>query len=194
MKKLRRLLAAVLFIAIVGVVFLYIHLTMPGWYARLWYPLDHTGIIVRSSRAHDLDPALIAAVIYQESSFDNGNTSRAGAVGLMQLMPATAQWIAAKKETRIELEQLEDPEINIEYGCWYMRYLLDRFDDQRLALAAYNAGAENVEKWQSVASATGRDFDYTLDIPYQETKDYVVAVESTEDIYHRAYPQELEVF
>lgn len=191
MKKIRHFLTAVVCLTLVGMVFLYIHLTMPGWYARLWYPLDHAGIIVRSSRAHDLDPALIAAVIYTESSFDNGNTSRAGAVGLMQLMPATAEWIAAKKDTPIEPGQLDDPAINIEYGCWYLRYLLDRFGDQRLALAAYNAGAENVESWRATAAAAGRDFDYTRDIPYHETSDYVTLVKRAEAVYQRAYPEEL---
>lgn len=193
MKKFRRALAATVIIAAAGATFLYIHVAMPGWYARLWFPLDHTETIVRNSRGHSLDPALVAAVIYHESGYDEDNTSRAGAIGLMQLMPATAQWIASQKAANIELSQLNDPDTNVEYGCWYLRYLLDRFGNQQVALAAYNAGAENVEKWLEAAHAEGRSFDYTRDIPYHETKEYVAAVEKSQAIYRRAYPGELEV-
>lgn len=193
MKQLRGLLAAAVIIAAAGAIFLYIHVTMPGWYARLWYPLDHTGTIVRNSRAHNLDPALVAAVIFHESGYDEDNTSRAGAIGLMQLMPATAQWIASHKGANIELSQLNDPETNVEYGCWYLRYLLDRFGDQQVALAAYNAGAENVERWLETARADGRPFEYTQDIPYHETSEYIAAVEKSQAIYRRAYAGELEV-
>lgn len=193
MKQLRHLLAAIALIAAAGAIFLYIHLTMPGWYARFWYPLDHEGAILDASRAYDLDPALVAAVIYQESSYDHDNTSHAGAIGLMQLMPVTAGWIATRRSTAIAEEQLRDPDINIDYGCWYLRYLLDRFGDQRAALAAYNAGAENVEAWLAGARAAGRRFDYTQDVPFQETREYITAVERSREVYRRAYSGELGV-
>ena len=109
-------------------------------------------------QAHDkqLDPALIAAVIYAESKFVD-STSSAGALGLMQLLPSTAHFIAERSGgTAFTTEDLSTPEINIAYGSWYLRYLLDRYDgDEVLALAAYNGGMGNVDRWVADAQARG---------------------------------------
>jgi len=192
-KIVRFFLAGVLLAAIAGAVIAAVHSTMPGWYARWWYPLEHAELIAAYSRSNGLDPALVAAVIYTESSFDNDTTSRAGAAGLMQVLPSTAYWIAGKRGENITAGDLRDPERNIDFGCWYLRYLIDRYQDQRLALAAYNGGAENVDQWLATARSTGRDFDYVLDIPYRETRDYITGVEQVAEIYRRAYPEELGI-
>src|SRR5919198_726404 len=104
-------------------------------------PLRHEDIIRQQAAEKGLDPALIAAVIYQESKFRD-RTSSAGAKGLMQLLPGTAEFIAHKSGgTRFELQDLGTPQINIAYGSWYLRYLLERYNgDKVLAVAAYNAG------------------------------------------------------
>jgi soluble lytic murein transglycosylase len=110
-------------------------------------------------------PALIAAVIYRESKFRDV-TSSAGAKGLMQILPSTAHFIARKSGgTEFEQGDLADPQINISYGSWYLRYLLDRYDGNAVAaVAAYNAGHGRVDEWGGSASPG--------DIRFVETADY----------------------
>jgi len=168
------------------------HKAMPGWYARWWYPLEHADLISRSAAQNQLDPALVAAVIYEESGFRDGSKSNAGAVGLMQLMPSTANWIALKTGgVDFTLADLQDPAVNIAYGCWYLRYLIDRYENSEVALAAYNGGTENVDRWLADARSEQREFSSVVDIPWQETRDYVARVDKTRDIYARAYSSEL---
>jgi soluble lytic murein transglycosylase len=134
--------------------------------------------------AHEnrLDPALLAAVIESESKFNPNARSSAGAVGLMQLTPSTAKGIAVYTGgTRFRVSDLTDPDINVRYGAWYLRHLLDKYGDERLALAAYNAGQENVDRWQAKHEG----------IQFAETRDYVARVERLKKIYRRAYPTQL---
>jgi soluble lytic murein transglycosylase len=160
-------------------------------YLELTLPLRHEDIIRQQAEAKDLDPALIAAVIYEESRFRD-TTSRAGAKGLMQIVPGTAQFIARRSGgTAFELHDLGTPQINVAYGSWYLNYLLERYDgDEELAVAAYNAGAENVDRW--VRRAGGRDdFDASEDIAFPETRHYVAGVMKHRDEYARHYEREL---
>ena len=121
----------------------------PGWWLRLRYPLEYENIVLGHAENYDLDPALIAAVIYRESSFDPDAVSESGAVGLMQLLPDTAEGIAELTGgTEFRLDDLYDPEINVRYGAFYLRRLLTKYDgDVELALAAYHAGQGNVDSW-----------------------------------------------
>jgi soluble lytic murein transglycosylase len=156
-------------------------------------PLRHEDVIRQQARDKGLDPALIAAVCYQESKFQD-RTSHAGARGVMQLLPSTADYIA-RKSGGVEFEHgdLADPQINISYGSWYLRYLLDHYDgSERLAIAAYNAGETNVDKW--VADAGGADhFKTDDDIPFPETREYVSSVEQKQDEYRKNYADELGI-
>ena len=139
---------------------------------ELTLPLQHEDIIRQQARAKNLDPALLAAMIYQESKFSD-RTSSAGAKGLMQILPSTAQFIAHKSGgTAFQLRDLATPQINIAYGSWYLRYLINRYDgNETLAVAAYNAGEHNVDIW--VARAGGeKNFDPSVDIPFPETRHY----------------------
>jgi soluble lytic murein transglycosylase len=122
-------------------------------------------------------------VIEAESKFNANAESRAGAVGLMQLTPTTAEGIAtATGGSRFQVSDLRNPDINIRYGAWYLRHLLDRYrQNERLALAAYNAGEDNVDRWQR--EHVGIQFD--------ETRDYVDRVERLKKIYRRAYASQL---
>lgn len=182
-------LAVVLIAAAAGVT---IHETRPHWYVRWLYPLKHDDLITRSASQNGLDPALVASVIYEESRFDEDISSNAGAVGLMQLMPTTATWIATKTGgVDFLIADLKDPSVNIAYGCWYLRYLIDRYGSAEIALAAYNGGTENVDKWLAEASAKGREFSSAIDIPWPETREFVISVEETRDIYAGAYASEL---
>ncbi len=173
--------------------FLVIQFTMPGWYARWWYPLNHASVIRQNAERNHIDPYLVAAVIYQESRFRESTTSAKGAVGLMQVMPATAGWIAGKTgEQAPSATGLKQADVNIRFGCWYLAYLINRYGGSEvLALAAYNGGADNVDKWVAAARASGRQFDSVVDIPYEETQDYVNNVQKVKAIYRRAYADQL---
>jgi soluble lytic murein transglycosylase len=154
-------------------------------------PLRHEDIIRQQSRKKGLDPALVAAVIYQESKFSD-RTSVAGARGLMQITPDTANFIAKQSGgIRFTQADLATPQINIAYGTWYLRWLLDRYDGrQALALAAYNAGFGHVDEW--VRRAGGPDaFDPKSDIPFPETRNYVHQVIERRKDYARRYSREL---
>ena len=156
-------------------------------------PLRHEDVIRQQARDKDLDPALIAAVCYQESKFQD-RTSHAGARGVMQLLPSTADYIARKSGgTQFVHGDLADPQINIAYGSWYLRYLLAHYDgSERLAIAAYNAGETNVDRW--VAAAGGPDeFTADEDIPFAETREYVASVEEKQDQYRDNYAHELGI-
>ena len=151
-------------------------------------PLRHEDIIRQQAREKGLDPALIAGVIYTESHFRDNQTSSAGALGLMQLTPTTARYIAHKSGgTQFVVDDLATPQVNIAYGTYYLRYLLRRYDgNEDFALAAYNAGEGNVDKW--IAAARERDRALTIDaIPYAETRAYVSRVERAKREYRRAY-------
>src|SRR5207244_6358537 len=106
--------------------------TEPGWWVRLWYPLQYEAIVRGHARNYRLDPALLAAVIYQESKFRSNVKSSSGAIGLMQLLPDTAKGIAIHTGgSRFRVSDLYNPEINVRYGAWYLRHLLDKYGDER---------------------------------------------------------------
>ena len=121
-------------------------------------PLRHEDVIRQQARDKNLDPALIAAVIYRESKFRDV-TSDAGAKGMMQILPDTARFIATKSGgTEFEEGDLANPQINISYGSWYLRYLLDLYDGNPVAaIAAYNAGHRNVDRWGGKGLHAGAD-------------------------------------
>jgi soluble lytic murein transglycosylase len=155
-------------------------------------PLRHDDIIRQQAAEKDLDPALIAGVIYAESHFRD-QTSQAGAKGLMQLMPETADFIAEKSGgTAFVQGDLATPQVNISYGSWYLRYLLEKYDGREvLALAAYNAGEGKVDEWVAAASARGETFRAADHIPFAETRHYVDRVLDARERYRRTYPREL---
>ncbi len=158
---------------------------------KLTLPLDHADIIRQQARAKQVDPALIAAVIYAETKF-NPRPSSAGAEGLMQILPETATFLAHRSgATSFTVADLGTPQVNIAYGSYYLRYLLDRYGgDETLALAAYNGGAGNVDNWLAQARGAGQTFT-TADIAFPETRAYVEKVEQAQRDYRANYPTEL---
>jgi soluble lytic murein transglycosylase len=159
---------------------------------ELKLPLRHEDVIRQQAADKNLDPSLIAGVIYVESRFRD-QTSHAGAKGLMQLMPATADYIARKSGgTRFVQGDLADPQINISYGAWYLRYLLQHYHGNvPLTLAAYNAGEGKVDEWWRDAAARGETFKVAKHIPFAETREYVAKVLDARRAYRREYAREL---
>jgi soluble lytic murein transglycosylase len=154
----------------------------PDWYLRARYPLEYEQIIRTHADNHDLDPALLAAVVYVESRFDPNARSAAGAIGLMQLLPDTAKGIALRTGGhRFVVADLRDPEINVRYGSWYLDHLNQRYDDVRTALAAYHAGQGNVDAWLRDGAR----------IEFPETRTYVDEVTRVRNVYAKAYASEL---
>jgi soluble lytic murein transglycosylase len=153
----------------------------------LTLPLAYQSVIREQAREKHLDPALIAAVIYAETKFD-ARTSPTGALGLMQIEPATAEFLAHRSGgTGFRIADLAEPAINIRYGSYYLRYLLDQYDgDETLALAAYNGGQTNVDNWLARAHTAGVRFTIAS-IPFPQTRAYVVRVEHAQRSYAAQY-------
>ena len=151
-------------------------------------PLRHDDIIRQQARDKGLDPSLIAGVIYVESRFRD-QTSPAGAKGLMQILPETAEYIARLSGgTEFERGDLANPQINIAYGSYYLNYLLEKYGgNEGLALAAYNAGEGKVDEWLG----EGRAPDDPEEIPFPETRNYVVQVLDVRERYRDEYAREL---
>jgi len=178
----RRVVVLTAVLGVVAGLVLYVQSAEPSWYYRLRYPLSYEQIVRGHARNYDLEPALLAAVIYQESKFDTRATSDAGAVGLMQLRPETAKGIAVRTGgSAFRVEDLTNPEINVRYGSWYLRHLLDKYGDEHTALAAFNAGQGNVDSWRREGKG----------IAFAETRHYVDRVEELKQIYRDAYASEL---
>lgn len=158
---------------------------------KLRYPIKYQEQVERYSDQYGLDKYLVYSVIKCESSFKPEARSRVGARGLMQLMPATAQWFAENKE-KIEYseELLYDPDYNIRLGCAYLKYLDKRFNGNTdNVLAAYNAGEGRVREWLS-STLYSADGENLSDIPYPETKNYVERVKETYALYIQLYHED----
>ena len=179
---IRRVFALLALLVVAGLALAYLETANPGWWVRIRYPLKYESIVRGHARNYRLDPALLAAVIYQESKFRRSVRSKSGAIGLMQLLPDTAKGIAVHTGgSRFRVADLYDQEINVRYGSWYLRHLLDKYGDERTALAAYNAGQENVDRWRR----DGRGIEFA------ETRHYVDRVEELKTLYRRGYGQQL---
>ncbi len=159
----------------------------PSLLFKSMYPLRYEDEITASAATHGVDPYLVAAVIRSESSWDPEASSHQGARGLMQLMPETAQDMVAKglvDGKRYSYENLEDPTINIEYGCAYLSYLMTYFNGATdRAIAAYNAGMGNVDGWAK------QDKLLHNAITFPETQAYLVRVNMAKARYQELYPQ-----
>jgi soluble lytic murein transglycosylase len=180
---MRRLaLAAGVLAIVLAAAATYVIETSPPWYERLRYPLHYDAIVRQRAHAEGLDPALLAAVIYQESKFRPTAESSSGAIGLMQLTPATAEGIAERTGgIAFHVSDLTDPAINIRYGTWYLHDLFAKYRSVRLVLAAYNAGQGNVDRWRTAGEG----------IQFPETRAYVSRVEHLERVYREAWRAQL---
>lgn len=172
------------FFVVLGIIIL-LFISLPP-FLREVFPIHYRELILNAEENHQVDWLLIAAVIQVESSFRPSVVSTKGAVGLMQLMPETADWVAERVGKTVAAEDLMDPQTNIDLGTYYLRYLLDRFSTEQAALAAYNGGPGNVSRWLNEGIWDG-SYERTGGIPFSETKSYVRKVTMIRRLYQFLY-------
>ena len=177
------LIGVVVALAAIAILFL----RGPDFWQRWYYPLPEEYIepIAESAERHQVNPYLVAAVIESESEWRAETVSEAGAVGLMQVMPSTAEEM--RQEGMVDFAtvsggDMSDPSANIEYGTAYFRFLVERYHEIETALAAYNAGISNVDEWVEVEG------DIREEIEFPETRHYVLRVMRARDTYEELYP------
>ncbi len=156
---------------------------------RHFYPQDYLQSVQTYSQQYGVEESLVFAVIKTESGFDEQAQSSVGAMGLMQMMPDTFTYVQKMHDGEVlySSDKLYNPDISIKYGTYYLSYLLEHYKgDEKLAVAAYNAGVTNVDNWlkDNNYSQNGKDLD---NIPFEETEEYVEKVEKTQGVYETLY-------
>ncbi len=168
-------------------VMVYLYNIVPEWL----YPVEYSETIVEEAAANDIDPLLVCAIIKSESNFDAQAVSSVGAVGLMQLMPDTASWLAGKHGIEYDESMLYDADYNIRLGCLYIASLLEHWNGNVVAaVASYNGGHGNVDKWISSGIWNGTEEDID-NIPFAETRTYTAKVMSCYDNYINLYGEDV---
>ncbi|MGI5825500.1 MAG: lytic transglycosylase domain-containing protein [Bacillota bacterium] len=165
----------------------YLYNIVPVWL----YPVEYSEIIVEEADNYDIDPLLVCAMIKSESNYDPDAVSAVGAVGLMQLMPDTASWLAEKHSIEYDESMLYAADYNIRLGCLYLDTLLEYWDGNIVeAVASYNGGHANVEKWVSNGTWDGTEEDIGS-IPFAETRTYTQKVMDCYDNYINLYGDDI---
>jgi len=187
----RHALATLTAIAVTALIVVAVGFEVDHAVRSLGLPLTNAAVIRQQAAEKHLDPALIAAVIYAETKFDP-RPSVAGAQGLMQILPGTAYYIAhLSGGSSFTAGDLATPSINVAYGSYYLRYLLDYYNgNEMLALAAYNGGQTNVNEWLARANGSGRALTVSA-IPFAQTRAYVERVLAAQQAYRATYPHQL---
>ncbi|MFN7980161.1 MAG: transglycosylase SLT domain-containing protein [Vicinamibacterales bacterium] len=161
--------------------------SLPPDVLRLIFPVDYFQQLEGSAKRRGLDPYVIVALAAQESTFDAGISSSAGAIGLMQIMPATGRALARKVGVKpFTTRRLTDPEVNMTLGTQYFADLMEQFGHAAYALAGYNAGGHRVVRWKSERGELPID-EWIDDIPFPETQNYVKRILGTAEDYRRLY-------
>ena len=169
-KKLRvfyRFLSIILCALIVSVIGFFL---VVSFYKRHVYPVKFQEEIEKCCKDYDLDKMLVYSIINVESSFNTNAVSPKGAIGLMQILPSTAQFISVK--LNVKDYDLKDPRTNIRFGCYYVRYLLNKYSQRDTAVCAYNAGEGKVNEWLKNANYS-KDGKTLYHVPYKETREYL---------------------
>ena len=145
------------------------------------FPKKYKNYVISYSEEFDIDPALVYAIIKVESGYNPNAVSRSGALGLMQILPSTAQWIAEELGEVYDENEMFNPKTNLKFGCFYLRYLFDKFEKFDIAICAYNAGEGKVFDWIEDGVLLRDKIDFL------ETKNYLDKVES----YYKVYKNKL---
>lgn len=168
---------------ITGAVVLVLLYSSQFWFDRFIYPISFETEVLKAENDHKLPRNLILSIIREESRFNKDSKSSAGAVGLMQVLPSTADWIATQRGIKYDKNTLSDPKINIDYGSWYLRYLTDELKSDTLALEAYNAGIAKVLDWEKENPGA---------VPFIETEKFVKRVNQSHQKYDQLYGEKWE--
>jgi len=188
-KRRSRLLVSIFLAALAVAIIIVAFLTWPRAQRIVQeqrFPLQYEALIVRYSEERDLDPFLVKGLIQAESSFRPNAVSPVGASGLMQIMPNTGEWLAERMGISFEEDDLFNPAYNVRMGTYYLRLLLDMFEHQDTALAAYNAGMGNVRSWLEQVEFS-YDGETLHTIPFSETREYVQRVNRYMEVYRELY-------
>ena len=154
---------------------------------KFLYPVKYEKQVFEASKEFDVPPELVFAVIRTESSFRPEAVSHMDAHGLMQITYDTFQWAKEKLHGKETYDDIFSPDVNIRYGTFILSYLIEDFESEQVALAAYNAGRGNVKKWLADEEFS-HDGETLHHIPFKETREYVVKVEKSKDAYIKLYP------
>ena len=189
MRKLKKIFALIAIICVA----IYAAVHFPDAQKKILYPFPYRAEIEKHARHYQVDKYLAVSVMKVESNFSEYAQSASGAVGLMQLMPETATWIATcLDEEPPTFEEMHEYERNIKYGIWYLAELEDEFNgNDVLALAAYNAGRGNVWNWMEEGDWQ-KNFSDIDSIPFLETRNYVKKVLACRNKYQKLYDKDSE--
>lgn len=158
-----------------------------SYFFHALYPLKYEAYVEKAAQKYDVDEALVFAVIHTESHFDEDARSHAGALGLMQIMPATYEWLQTHIPNAENLSgELSEPETNIEYGVYMLSILLEKYKDETTAIYAYNAGMGNVDKWLADRELSPDGISLKT-VPYTETANYAEKVCAAKKMYKKLY-------
>ena len=187
MKIFAKIIVFLLIVALiaVGIIYASVYLSLNKNYE------PYIGLIEKYSKETGLDEELLAAIIKVESGFNKDAKSNMGAVGLMQLLPETAEWMSDKLDIEFEEEDLLDPEKNIKLGSHYFKYLFDMYKSEDLAILAYNGGLGNVNKWLENGTITNSQSSYE-NIPIYETRTYLTRIKDNRDLYELVWQDVLK--
>lgn len=176
-------------LAVLVICFHYFHCGKVYLEDYILYPHDYKGIIMEEAQRDKVEPELVAAIILAESKYNKNVVSDPGAIGLMQIMPETANWVLEQQHKKpIDSKALKEPDVNISIGTWYVGHLLEEFKgNEILALAAYNAGRGHVEEWVKENHWSVETFNDINAIPFPETREYVNKVIAYRDKYRESY-------
>lgn len=174
----------VIVVIIITVIVIVVYINSTKNLGRVLHPTDYDEYVYQYSETYEVDPNLVFAVIKAESNFNPDAESQVGALGLMQIMPETFEWLQTYKngEATMDYTYLYDPEVNIEYGCIFLQFLLDKYSSEETAIAAYNAGFGAVDGWLADENYS-YDGETLYDIPYPETETYVQKVMLAKNYY-----------
>ncbi len=153
------------------------------------YPLKYKEVVIERADYYGIDRTLVFAVINTESNFDANAKSRAGAMGLMQITEKTAEYIAER--LCVDEYDIMDIQTNVNFGCYYIKYLITKFNDLDTALIAYNAGEGKVALWltDKKYSDDGKSLKTT---PYQESNEYIIKIHKNFEKYNKLYKKILD--
>lgn len=166
----------IVFIIVCSMVFAFVYATLGNT------EQPYVELIEKYAKENDLEPTLVAGIIRTESNFKPEAVSNADAVGIMQILPETAKWVAEQKDIEFDETKLVDAEYNIQMGTYYLKYLFDHFGSMDYAIIAYNGGLGNLQKWIDGGIITNDQESYD-NIPFSETKNYIERVKDYKELY-----------